>query len=196
MIELVTKRAETRERGSRLLLIPVCSVLCVLAACSGKSQEASNDNVAQAVQQTVNSATESSKAPAAANAPKETCAQCEQRLCRNFRGSGVDLVAGCYEDADKAKVAACSAAVACGRQSKCGFTQRGAEECYCGTASTENCAKGTGIDGPCKAQFEAAAGTSDVERVTTGFGERKLALGNAVFMLQCDRDFCKDACAP
>jgi hypothetical protein len=172
-----------------------------LAACSSRPTPAADDNgVAEAVAQTVASASrevvkQAEPSSAAAALAQESCGHCEERLCRDYLGLNIDLVAGCYHDPDAAKVAACSAAVECGREKKCGLTMRGAEECYCGSASTENCANGLGIDGVCKAQFEAAAGTTDYKRITLGFGDRKLALGNAVFMLRCDRELCKDACA-
>lgn len=150
----------------------------------------------ESLQQVTNELTQAAAVKEEAPGRTETCAECEERLCRNYRGLGVDLVAGCFHDKDPNKVKACTEAVECGRKNGCGFTDRGAEQCYCGSAKTKDCAKGTGIDGPCKAQIETAAGNTGYEFITLHFGDRSLALGNAVFMLQCDRDLCGRACRP
>lgn len=118
----------------------------------------------------------------------DVCRPCEEANCRNFLG--VDLVAGCYEDPDPAFVQKCVDALSCARAKNCAYTARGAEQCYCGTADSAKCQLGTGVDGVCKAQFEAAAGSTDPVIVTQNFGDLSRPVGNAVFMLQCDRDSC------
>jgi hypothetical protein len=137
-----------------------------------------------------------SQAAAPASPSAEACRECEQRSCRDYKHAHVDLVAGCFEDADGAKVKSCTQAVECGHRTGCAYGKRGPEQCYCGAAEAEDCAKGVGVNGPCKAELEAAATKNDVEWVTTHFGDRSLALGNAVLLLKCERDLCKQECSP
>ncbi|HEX7481168.1 MAG TPA: DUF4215 domain-containing protein, partial [Polyangiales bacterium] len=120
----------------------------------------------------------------------DNCLACEVANCTDYLGAGVDLVAGCYHDPNPTFVQQCVDAVDCARTKNCAYTARGAEQCYCGSASSAQCQLGTGIDGACKTQFETAAGSSSAQVVTGHFGDRSLPIGNAVFMLQCDRDFC------
>jgi cysteine-rich repeat protein len=120
----------------------------------------------------------------------DNCLACEVTNCTDYMGAGVDLVAGCYHDPNPTFVQQCVDAVDCARTKNCAYTARGAEQCYCGSASSAQCQLGTGIDGACKTQFETAAGSSSAQVVTGHFGDRSLPIGNAVFMLQCDRDFC------
>jgi cysteine-rich repeat protein len=129
-------------------------------------------------------------------ATNDVCRPCEQTHCSNFRSVGLDLIAGCYGNADPAFVQKCTDVIACARAKGCGYTARGAEQCYCGTSATAECTQGMGIDGACQAQIEAAAGSTDALAVTTNFSNTDLPLGNAVFLLQCDRDSCSDVCAP
>lgn len=165
------------------------------ASCGGSCGESAKAPAPQA-KQTAESITTAEPSPAAPAAPGavETCSQCEERQCRNYRKLGIDLVGMCTQNPDTVFAKACVKVVECGRRTKCAFSHRGPEECYCGTAKTMDCAKGIGIDGPCKAEMEAAAGNSNYEFITTNFGERSLALGSAVQLLECDHDFCPDAC--
>ena len=124
------------------------------------------------------------------------CTACREANCRDFRGLGLDLIAGCFENPDSTFVDQCTNATLCALAHDCAYTSRGAETCYCGTASSAQCQQGVGIDGACAPEFEAAAGSSDSQFVTTHFGDLSLPIGNAVFLLQCDRDFCMTDCTP
>jgi cysteine-rich repeat protein len=127
----------------------------------------------------------------------DNCLACENTNCTAYLGQPIDLVHDCYHDPNPTNVQLCVDAINCARTNNCAYTARGAEQCYCGTASSANCQLGTGIDGVCQAQFQAAA-TGDTATTPAGiagyvtghFGDRSLPIGNAVFMLQCDRDFC------
>jgi cysteine-rich repeat protein len=128
----------------------------------------------------------------------DTCRACESAAghCSNYLGSGIDLIAGCYMDADAAKVQHCVDVVSCARTQKCAYGSRGPELCYCGTLDSAACsAAGAVVNGACKAAFEAAAGSTDPVAVTTNFGNTDLAIGNAVFMLKCDVKYCADTAA-
>jgi cysteine-rich repeat protein len=126
----------------------------------------------------------------------DVCRPCEEQNCTNYMNLNLDLVAACYNNPDPSFVQKCSDAVACAREKNCAYTPRGAEQCYCGDATTSQCAAGMGINGPCKAEFEAAAGSPDYAVVTKNFGTRRLPIGSAVFMLQCDQASCADVCTP
>ncbi|HEX7480803.1 MAG TPA: hypothetical protein VF331_23580, partial [Polyangiales bacterium] len=125
---------------------------------------------------------------------------CEEMYCRDFKGSGVDLVAGCYEDPDPAVVQKCVDIMACVRRTGCGRIDGiWAEPCYCGTATSLDCQLAKGVNGPCKAEFEAAAGSADPVYITGKFSVRQgptRAMANAVLLVQCDAQYCPDTCTP
>ena len=130
------------------------------------------------------------------------CRTCEEANCRNFQGIGIDLVAGCFENADPVFVQQCIDVIACARRTACATGPRGAEECYCGAAvTTDQCQAGT-VMGLCKSEIEIAAGgpagppVTDAIQVAALFTNRTVPLGNAKFMLDCDRDFCASSCLP
>lgn len=133
--------------------------------------------------------------PGQAKGSPEACRKCEERACHNFARTGVDPMAGCFSNADPAKVKLCSDAVECAHRTGCPYGARGPEQCYCGSAKVEDCYHGKGVDGPCKAQFEAASTKTDAEWVTTHYSDRELALGNAVVLLYCDVGACKRECS-
>jgi cysteine-rich repeat protein len=130
----------------------------------------------------------------------DTCLACESQTstCEDWQGLGIDLVAGCYGNADPAFVQKCVDVLNCARTSadKCAYGTRGPELCYCGTLATAACSVSTApVDGTCVAVMQKAASltstpATDSQYVTAHFSDRALPLGNAVDMLYCDRDNC------
>lgn len=88
------------------------------------------------------------------------------------------------------KDAKCVAAAACMHASKCTGVQ-----CYCGT-DLLGCA--FTISGPCKAEFEAAAGAKGESAIKTALGLKTSALGRAQALVTCASadNKCAVACSP
>ena len=61
------------------------------------------------------------------------------------------------------------------------------QACYCGTASDAGCLGGS-ANGACKAQYEAAAGTTDVNTITGGFVDPATVFGRVDNEVTCDGD--------
>ena len=129
------------------------------------------------------------------------CVMCEKQMCSDWET--FNLYGDCHEDT--AAVAAgpamgrprnevCGAAVACMRRTGC-LAQGGAEGCYCGAASQATCLGGQPA-GPCRQEFEAAAGTSDPQKVSLILTDPKHLVGTAVnLIMACDQMVCLDACS-
>lgn len=129
-----------------------------------------------------------------------TCDACRARYCTDYQRSGVDLVAGCAgkpdpklaPNADAQFAKDCSAALTCALKHKCGYDAlRGPVQCYCGSATLEDCeATGPAADASCGAEWKAATrGTTNAE-ILARFSELAYPSGWAFSMLECDRTYC------
>jgi hypothetical protein len=129
------------------------------------------------------------------------CRTCEQMQCPDFVTSceqaAGNAVAGPKTGTPRKDL--CLAVVACVRAKKCSVDGDVAF-CYCGTADLNGTCMGGGGNGPCKAEIEAAAESTDPPVVT---GERftnpdplmkmPYAIGFATDLLGCDGFSCADA---
>jgi hypothetical protein len=113
----------------------------------------------------------------------DLCAKCETAQCD-------PTIAGCgsLTGADQT---ACLALVACIRMTSC--SKNGdAQPCYCGAVSDTVCLTGGAI-GPCKAQVEAAAKSTDSGTIANEFVDPSFPLGLATNLIGCDAT---TSCAP
>ncbi len=135
-----------------------------------------------------------------------TCTPCRDTYCRDYEGSGIDLVAGCFEaiqagndipEPDPLFVQHCTEAVSCAFTNDCGYNlARGPVECYCGSRSTDDCqAMGPGPDAQCVQEWtDATRGTSNAS-ILDLFSEFSRPSGWAFYVLTCDATNCDDAAA-
>lgn len=112
--------------------------------------------------------------------PPTECRACTCQRCP-------DAVSACYGAREQAP--ACAAVIACRERTGC--TDLG---CYCGDAFGWKCLHPGWADGPCKAEIEAAAGTTDPWHILWKSLDRRTALGKATALLLCERCKCGDAC--
>ncbi|HVU00417.1 MAG TPA: DUF4215 domain-containing protein [Polyangiaceae bacterium] len=117
------------------------------------------------------------------------CTTCEEKYC-----SGPVIHTAC---SDGAGGDLCVAAVQCARQHACYFVDPAL--CYCGTHDISHCQNPTpdpanGPNGPCVAEYEAAAGTSTAAAVLSALDDPGNPLGRAAQMETCDSAFCASAC--
>ena len=173
----------------------VVSVLGAIAwaGCAGREQDVQPPAAAPAAQAIATQA--SPPAP-----PPKSCEACRNRYCRDYRGEGVDLVAGCFEKVDRAHGAlpdpafnaACARVVQCAIEHGCATDRaRGIAPCYCGSRAVDEClAEGPAVDAPCvQAWKDATRGASNRE-ILERMDKPEFPAGWAFHLLECDRDFC------
>jgi hypothetical protein len=139
-----------------------------------------------------------------------TCDTCLEAQCRDYQGSGFDLIGACFENADPMLNQLCSDAFYCNFNTLDACKQdvtRGAISCYCGAsvALGASCQTGTGPQGPCQDEWEAATGCESLEAGTDGpttwgctqnlFADPTLQSGVASYMTQCKDVSCQTECA-
>lgn len=122
------------------------------------------------------------------------CRQCRSDNCTAFQGV-FDLVAACFQNADPAFVQQCIDVKNCAYQNDCGYSATGAPECFCGTVDLNTCQTPGQANGPCQAQFFAAARTTQLGELIGRFGDVSLPVGVANYFIQCDFESCP-ACQP
>ena len=87
----------------------------------------------------------------------------------------------------------CAAAVACMRRAAC-YSDRGDPRgCYCGTAEAGACLGGKG-NGPCRAELEDAAESTDAGLVASRWTETQYAIAQAVHEVGCRTGMCRHPC--
>lgn len=143
--------------------------------------------------------------PALEDEDQTQCNACRERLCTDYKGSGVNLVEGCYTKVDPSQgaditdpsfLADCQAVVSCAREHKCALSRDGAAGCYCGSATIDDCIEyGPAGDSPCLEEWRRAARSNDHREISLRFSDLKYPAGWANFLIECDFDDCKDKCA-
>ena len=132
----------------------------------------------------------------AGGAPANACRTCETMQCPALVGECENAVgnAAAGPAAGTAKRQLCLDVLSCIRTSNCASGQ--IEDCYCGPGVDPiGCITGM-ANGVCKARFEAAAESTSGITVSERFADPNFAVGNAVRLLQCDKEFCTAACFP
>jgi cysteine-rich repeat protein len=112
------------------------------------------------------------------------CSACEANKCDAFFGSPGAW--GCAGLTGSAKTK-CEALVTCIRTSHCAVATSDAQACFCGTAGDLACLTGM-ANGACKAQYEAAAGSSDPGVIAGLFTDPSSPVGLADNQITCDVD--------
>jgi hypothetical protein len=170
-------------------------VLCAFAwvSCGPRTQEEQSARAAPAVQAVATQAAQ--PVP-----PPKSCEACRNRYCRDYRGEGVDLVAGCFEHVDRAKGAvadpafnaACARVVQCAIEHDCATDPaRGIAPCYCGSHAVDECiADGPAGDAPCVEAWKAATRGASNREILERMDKPEYPAGWAFHLLECDRDFC------
>jgi len=129
-----------------------------------------------------------------------TCADCEATAAECLDSSGAALQTECFmatgtaaagPGAGAAKSVLCASVIQCARESGC--AAEAAETCWCGDVEANTCIQG-GAAGPCRAEIEAAAETTDGMTIATRFVDPAYALGDAIRLLRCDQEACAAAC--
>jgi len=116
-----------------------------------------------------------------------------------FGGAGDDRETGAWGCAGLtgAAKANCQALLSCIRTSHCAQATNDAQACYFCTATDIGCLSGN-ANGACKAQYEAAAGTSDPGTIAGVFTDPSSPIGLADNEITCDADssapLCSAAC--
>jgi len=120
------------------------------------------------------------------------CAQCQLDNCSFGPPPATD---GCCGLADPADQVLCLTAVACFAANSATCTNAGDPSgCYCGTETSE-CFTNVGHpNGPCVAQVNAAAKTTEPPKIRTQFVAPDKPLGRAVNLSGCRGSFCPMEC--
>jgi hypothetical protein len=131
---------------------------------------------------------------ASCHATAALCGVCEASKCDALFGQTGAW--GCAGLTGAAKTN-CAALIACIRTSHCAQATNDAQACYCGTATDLGCLSGN-ANGACKAQYEAAAGTTDPGTIAGVFTDPSSPVGLADNEITCDADtsapLCTSAC--
>jgi hypothetical protein len=119
---------------------------------------------------------------------------------------GADFVSGCFETEDVSAgaqpmdpdfIQQCIDAVNCARAHGCAYGEQGAAQCYCGSNSPDTCAmQGPAKDAACVKEWVAATRGASNDVVQLRFTDLTLPSGWAFYLLECDRDLCKQECVP
>jgi cysteine-rich repeat protein len=151
---------------------------------------------------------------ATCKAKADTCTPCERKNCSNYMDMDMDLPKGCYDNmpnprdvpmqpSEGAFSGPCKKLVACVREEMClGPESHGyaIDDCYCRRDEIDPGKHFAECDanGPdkCKAEFYAASGTMDPVSATVRHQNPETPAGYAFYLLECDREFCKDECVP
>jgi hypothetical protein len=134
-----------------------------------------------------------SEGPADAS-PPPSCRDCEQASCPATL-TACDEAAGVAEAgpaAGQPRNVLCVSAAECARTTRCAVSA--VEDCFCGAGVDPLACLTGGASGPCRAEFEAAAESTDAFVVAERFVDPQFALGNAVSLSTCDRDSCQAVC--
>lgn len=134
------------------------------------------------------------------------CTQCRNAQCRNYQGSGLDVVGGCFEKvnpalganpADPTFLQECIDVVSCAYIKNCSTGPNGLAQCYCGSALPDACINsGPAADAACLPQVQHAARATSNADVTQRLSDLAYPVGWAFFLLECDRSACASACMP
>jgi len=139
------------------------------------------------------------------------CDACLTETCTDYQGSGIDLIGGCFANADPIFNQRCSDAFYCNYNTTDACKDdvtRGAISCYCGSAVAVGgeCQTAPGPQGPCQAAWAAATGCADAFPGTPGSAQwacvqnnitdLTAAGGTANYMTQCKDVFCGPGADP
>jgi hypothetical protein len=133
------------------------------------------------------------------------CTTCRRNNCTAF--NGIDLVSGCFTtpNADIGAdptipdfIQKCIDTVVCAQTNGCGLDPiLSGAGCYCGNKDIDTCnTGGPATDGSakCVGQWQAAAGSASNPDVQARFSDFTYPSGWAYFLLDCDRQNCRDIC--
>jgi cysteine-rich repeat protein len=109
------------------------------------------------------------------------CAACNCEKCG-------DQVLACYAAKSVKETEQCVALARCGLDKGCA-----SEACYCGSVSFTGCALGL-ANGPCRAEVEAAAGSTFAGDIVTRGSDVAFPVGRANKLAECARTNCKVEC--
>lgn len=148
----------------------------------------------------------------------EACLACELQNCNPFAlaGETIPFYDNCYVDPatlfEMGPAAGglfrdlCTAARECVARTNCGILDEGGGDlapCYCGYVADPrtDITACFSVDsytavGPCRAEFEAAAGSTNPVAVTEALNALQTPLGAAQALWFCDSFVCSDECAP
>ncbi len=111
----------------------------------------------------------------------DACSECGCANCLNESNA-------CFGASSSKDVMLCKALIDCGRAHSCL-----GNDCYCGTADLFSCLLGFG-DGPCRAQVEAAAKTTDPATISTRSSDTNYPVGRANALGSCASTSCGSEC--
>jgi hypothetical protein len=120
-----------------------------------------------------------------------TCAACTTDNC----SLGPDGTDGCCGLTDPDDQTLCSALYACIVSNTANCTSSGdPTNCFCGTTTTTCFTTDGAANGPCAAQFIAAAKTTDATLIEVRFISPKFPIGRAVNLSACRGGLCQTEC--
>ena len=129
------------------------------------------------------------------------CKACEEQ-CKTYAGDPLMGTEDCLHGPGVAQAGPaksvelsvlCTELLSCFISTQCGPPTHDHVDCYCGTSGAA-CQTPGGANGPCVAEIEAAAESSDYAAIGTRFDDPWFALGRAVSVINCYRDFCPTTC--
>lgn len=131
-----------------------------------------------------------------------TCNQCTLANCTILENVNMNMkksvmpTAGCHHLAADRDRQACEALYCCMRTHRC-VVSGDPTPCWCGTADPDRCASGADVaDGPCLAEAELAAGTTQQPEIAARVVDPTLAIGGAMNLAICRASFCADPPTP
>lgn len=180
---------------------------CLVGVACTQKQDADRDASSAAAPTAAEEA--SPVAPRAAS--EEYCLSCREKWCRNYLGTkaheGVDVVAGCFDDATLTGVAEngpkkgtprtklCEELYECSMRRPTCAAPPYLHGCYCGEGlEVTECVKPDAARGPCAKEIEAAAESTDPTTVAQRFSDPTFAVGGWGNLLRCYQYKCQSEC--
>lgn len=117
-----------------------------------------------------------------------SCGECTATFCR-------EEAPGCSSLADDpGRHALCVRLLACVRRTNCRAITGSKTACYCGAVPTTTCLGVDSAAGPCRAEVEAAAESTDPSVVAIRFNNPAYATGAVFNLLACEAESCGRVC--
>jgi hypothetical protein len=139
-----------------------------------------------------------------AGALESACDKCRETNCRHYLDT--DLVEACFEQvnpehgadvSDRLFLRSCQDVMACAHSTGCAYGALGPAPCYCGSANVDTCTtEGPAADAPCRSRWQVATRTDDHALILNRMSDAAYPSGWAFALLECEREFCRDACSP
>lgn len=126
------------------------------------------------------------------------CNKCTFDNCTTLENAkvGVQPTAGCHHLASDAQRQSCQSLYCCIRSHGC-VVDDDPTRCWCGTTDPALCTTGQApANGPCRAEVEQAAGTTEPSQIALRLIDPTFPIGGAMNLAICRASFCADPPTP